>query len=72
MCLNNFFLGKESFQVLLMYICTIQDAAASAALVAGVPLVSIMHAGDWAIVFTPARHYFFTYTTTTYQHQDSV
>ena len=47
-------------------------AAASAALGAGVFLVSILQAGDWAQVSTPARHYFSPYITTTDQHQDSV
>ena len=46
--------------------------AASAALAAGVSLVSILQAGDWARVSTPARYYFSTYITTTDQHQDSV
>ena len=46
--------------------------AASAALIAGVSLVTILQAGDWARVSTPARHYFSTYITTTDQDQDSV
>ena len=46
--------------------------AASAALAAGVSLVTILQAGDWARVSTPARHYFSTYITTMDQHQDSV
>ena len=46
--------------------------AASAALVAGVSLVTILQAGDWTRVSTPARHYFSTYITTINQHQDSV
>ena len=45
--------------------------AASAALVAGVPLVSIWQAGDWARVSTLVR-LFFPYITTMDQHQDSV
>ena len=45
---------------------------ASAALVAGVSLVSILQAGDWARVSTPARHYFSPYITTVDWHQDSV
>ena len=44
---------------------------ASAALAAGVSLVSILQAGDWARVSTLARHYFFPYITTTDWHQDS-
>ena len=47
-------------------------AAASAALAAGISLVSILHAGDWAKVSTPARHYFSMYITATDQYQDSV
>ena len=47
-------------------------AAASAALVAGVSLVSMLQAGNWARVSTPARHYFSPYITTVDQHQDSV
>ena len=46
--------------------------AASVALTAGVSLVSILQAGDWTRVSTPARHYFSTYITTTDWHQDSV
>ena len=37
----------------------------AAALVAGVSLVSILQAGDWARVSTPARQYFSPYITTT-------
>ena len=48
-----------------MSVCSIQGAAASVALVAGVSLVSILQAGDWARVSTPARHYFSPYFTTT-------
>ena len=47
-------------------------AAASAALAAGVSLVYILQAGDWARVSTPGRHYFSTYITIMDQHQDSV
>ena len=46
--------------------------AASAALVAGVSLVTILQAGDWIRVSIPARHYFSTYITTMDQHQDSM
>ena len=46
--------------------------AVSAALAAGVSLVTILQAGDWTRVSTPARHYFSTYITTTDRHQDSV
>ena len=46
--------------------------AASAALVAGVSLVTILQAGDLTRVSTSARHYFSTYITTTDQYQDSV
>ena len=44
----------------------------AASLAAGDSLVSILQAGDWARVSTPARHYFSTYITTMDQHQDSV
>ena len=44
----------------------------SAALAAGVSLVTILHVGDWARVSMPARHYCSTYITTTDWHQDSV
>ena len=47
-------------------------AVASSALVAGVSLVSILQAGDWASVSTPARYYFSPCITTTDWHQDSV
>ena len=42
------------------------------ALAAGVSLVSILQAVDWAGVSMPARHYFSTYITTTDWPQDSV
>ena len=45
---------------------------ASAALAAGVSLVTILQVGDWTRVSTPARHYFSTYITTTDWDQDSV
>ena len=48
--------------MLLKHICLWAlsgGAAASAALVAGVSLVPILLAGDWANIPTPARHYFF-------------
>ena len=45
------------------------DAAMSAALVAGVCLVCVLWAGDWARVSTTARHYFLL---TMDQHQDSI
>ena len=47
-------------------------AAASAALAAGVSLMSILQAGDWARVSTPTRHYFSPYITTVDWHQDFV
>ena len=43
---------------------SLQGAVASAALVAGVSLVSILQAGDWARVSTLARYYFSPYITT--------
>ena len=51
---------------------SLQGVAASAALVAGVSMVTILQAGDWTRVSMPARHYFSTYITMTDQHQDSV
>ena len=50
----------------------LQGVAASAALAAGISLVTILQAGDWARVSTPARHYFSPYITTVDQHQDSL
>ena len=55
-----------------MSLGSLQGAAASAALTAGVSLVTILQVGDWAKVSTPARHYFSTYITTMDRHQDSV
>ena len=55
-----------------MSLGSLWGVAASAALAAGVSPVSILQAGDWARVSTPARHYFSTYITTTDGHQDSV
>ena len=55
-----------------MCLGSLWGVVASAALVSGVSLVSILRAGDWARVSTPARHYFATYITTTDRHQDSV
>ena len=46
--------------------------AASGALVAGVSLVSIQQAGDWARISTLARYYYSPYITTMDWHQDSV
>ena len=51
---------------------SLQGVAASAALVVGVSLVTILQAGDWTRVSAPPRHYFSTYITTMDQHQDSV
>ena len=60
--------------MLLKHLClqVLSGVAASAALAAGVSLVTILQAGDWPQVSTPARHYFFTYISTTDWHQDSV
>ena len=55
-----------------MSLGSLWGVAASAALAAGVSLVTILQAGDWTRVSTPARHYFSTYITTTDRHQDSV
>ena len=51
---------------------SLQVVPAFAVLPAGVSLVTILQAGDWARVSTPARHYFSTYITAMDQHQDSV
>ena len=48
------------------------EAATSAALAAGISLVSILQTGDWARLSRPARLYFSTYITTVDWHQDSV
>ena len=61
--------------MLLKHICSWAlsgGAAASASLVAGVSLMSILQAGDWAKVSTAARHYLSPYITAIDQHQDSV
>ena len=55
-----------------MSLGTLQGAAATVALMAGVSLVSILPAADWAKVSTPARHYYSTYITTIDWHQDAV
>ena len=55
-----------------MSLGSLWGVAASAALAAGVSLVTILQAGDWTRVSTPARHYFSTYITTMDWHQDSV
>ena len=72
--LKPFLLGYGKFLVLLKHMSPgyLWGVAASAALAAGVSLVSILQAGDWARVSTPARHYFSTYLTTMDWHQDSV
>ena len=41
-----------------MSVGILQDIVVSAASVSGVSLMSILKAGDWARVSTPARHYF--------------
>ena len=53
-----------------MSLGTVQGATMSAALVAGISLVSILQSGDWGRGSAAARHYFST--TTTDWHQDSV
>ena len=61
--------------MLLRHICLWAlsgGVAASAALAAGVSLVTILQAGDWTRVSIPARHYFSTYITTIDWHQDSM
>ena len=47
-------------------------AVVSSAFAAGVSLVSLLQAGEWARVFTLARHYFSAYPTTMDQHHDSI
>ena len=54
------------------YLDSLQGATSSAALVAGVSLVSILQVGDWAKVSTLARLYFAPYIATTDWHQYSV
>ena len=58
----------------LRHICLLAlwGVAASAALAAGISLVTILQAGNWTRVSTPARPYFSTYITVTDWHQDSV
>ena len=51
---------------------SVWGVVASAALVAGVSLVSILQRGDWAKVSTPAGYYFSPYITAMDWHQDSV
>ena len=59
--------------MLLKHICLqVLSGGEAAALAAGVSLVSILQAGDWARVSALARHYFSPYITTADQHQDSV
>ena len=60
--------------MLLRHIClwALLGVAASAALVAGLSLVTILQVGDWTRVSTPARYYFSTYITTMDWHQDTV
>ena len=72
--LKPFLLGYGKFSVLLRHICL---WALSGGLLLLQPwglvsLVTILQAGDWTRVSTPARHYFSTYITTTDWHQDSV
>ena len=55
-----------------MSLGSLQEAAPSAGLAAGVSLLFILQIGDWARVSTPARHYFSTYIRTMDWHQDSV
>ena len=55
-----------------MSLGSLWGVVASTALAAGVSLVTILQAGDWARVSIPARHYFSTYIITMDWHQDSV
>ena len=61
--------------MLLRHICLwalTGGVAASAALAAGISLVTILQVSDWARGSTPAKHYFSTYITTMDWHQDSM
>ena len=51
---------------------TLQTPAVSVSLAAGVSVVSILQAGDWARISIPTRHYFSTYFGTMHWHKDSV
>ena len=55
-----------------MSLDTLQGAALSVALVAGVSLMFIMQAGNQARISTLAGHYFSTYITTKVGYQDSL
>ena len=72
--LKLFLLGYVKFLVLQrhMSLGTFRGAVVSAAYAAGISLVSILQAGNWARVSTPARHCFSTYVITTNWHQDSI
>ena len=52
-----------------MLLGSLKGAVASAALAAGVSLVSVLQMGDLTRVSTLARHYISTYITTTNQHE---
>ena len=51
---------------------TLEGAVVLAVIAAGISLVFILQAGDWASVSTTARHSFLTCITTTDQQQDSI
>ena len=51
-----------------MSLDTLQGAATSWALEAGVSQASILEAGDWARVSSPTRHDFLLYITTKHMH----
>ena len=55
-----------------MSLGSLQGAVTYVALAAGVSMVLILQADDWARVSTPARHYFSGYITTTDQHHGSM
>ena len=55
-----------------MSLGTLQGGAVSSAFVAGISLVSILQAGNFASISTTAIHYFSTYIITTDQHHDSI
>ena len=69
-----FLLGKGKIEVLLrhMSLGTPQGVATSEALVVSVCLMSILQAGDWARVSTPAGCHFSIYITTTDWDRDYI
>ena len=54
--------------VVYMLPVILHGALVSAAFAAGISMVSILQAGDWARVSTPAKYYFSNYITTSDHH----